>query len=199
MIKNIIFDFGAVLVDWNPHYLYDKYFGSREKADWFLQNICTYSWNCQMDGDKPWEVGVRELIDEFPEYEKEIRLYHDRWIDMMGEEIPGMCQIMRELRDKGLRLYGLTNWSAETFALIEGKYEFFNYLDGKVVSGREGVKKPDRRIFEILLDRFALKADECLFIDDSPANLEAAEKVKIKGVRFYDALQLREDLEEILI
>lgn len=83
-IKNIVFDYGAVLVDWDPHHLYDPYFGSREKADWFLTNVCTNEWNFQMDSGKPFAEAIDELISEHPEWEKEIRMYFDRWIGMMG-------------------------------------------------------------------------------------------------------------------
>ena len=142
-MKNIVFDFGGVLVDWNPHHLYDKYFGSREKAEWFLNNICLYSWNLQMDGGKPFVEGVAELQAEYPEWSDAIAIYHTRWIEMMGGEIEGMADVVKRLKDAGYGVYGLTNWSSETFPLVKEKYTIFQPFDGIVVSGEEHLLKPD--------------------------------------------------------
>ena len=109
MIKNIIFDYGGVLLDWNPHYLYDPYFGDEEKAEWFLTNICTYEWNAQHDNGKPIAEGVAELIAEHPEWKKEIELYYGDFMKMMGGQIPGMEEYVKELKAKGLRVFGLSN------------------------------------------------------------------------------------------
>ena len=104
MIKNVVFDFGGVLVDWNPHYLYDKYFGSREKADWFLENVCRYSWNIQMDAGKPFAEGIAELQSEFPEWSEAIEIYHSRWIEMMNGQIEGSVDILRRLKSAGYKI-----------------------------------------------------------------------------------------------
>ena len=141
MTRNIIFDFGAVLVDWNPHYVFDNYFGDRDKADRFLSEICNMEWNSQMDAGKPFDQGVAELSAVHPEWKKEIELYRDRWTDMMGDAVPGMYDLVKSLKDRGLKIYGLTNWSAETFYRICGNYPVFSLLDGKVVSGEEHVIK----------------------------------------------------------
>ena len=95
MTRNIIFDFGAVLVDWNPHYVYDNYFGDRAKADFFLTEICNPEWNSQLDAGKPFDQGVAELSALHPEWKKEIELYRDRWEDMMGDAIPGMLELVK--------------------------------------------------------------------------------------------------------
>ena len=159
-MKNIVFDFGRVLVDWNPHHLYDKYFGSWEKAEWFLNNICLYSWNLQMDGGKPFAEGVAELQAEHPEWSEAIAIYHTRWIEMMGGEIEGMSDILRRLKEAGYGVYGLTNRSSETFPLVKDKYPIFGLLDGKVDSGEEHLLKPDAAIYKCLLERYGLQAEE---------------------------------------
>ena len=156
MIKNIVFDFGGVLVDWNPHYLYDGYFGSREKADWFLANICTMEWNVQMDGGKPFAQGIAELSAVHPQWSREIQMYFDRWMDMMGEEIPHMRELIQDLKRRGYRIFGLTNWSAETFCQVRHRYGIFDLLEGMTVSGEEHVTKPDQAIYRRLLERFSL-------------------------------------------
>lgn len=191
MGKCIIFDFGGVLVDWNPHYLYDTYFGSKEKADWFLSHICTQTWNAQMDGGKPFAEGIAEKIAEFPEWEKEIRMYWDDWEQMMGEQIAGMQTLLEELRAQGYALYGLSNWSAETFNRVRDRYPIFGLLDGMVISGEEHVAKPDARIFEILLQRYHIVPQEAIFVDDNKPNIDAAMALGIRGIVFQSAEQTR--------
>ena len=197
MIKNIVFDFGGVLVDWNPHYLYDGYFGSREKADWFLANICTMDWNVQMDGGKPFAQGIAELSVVHPQWSREIQMYFDRWMDMMGEEIPHMRELIQDLKRRGYRIFGLTNWSAETFCQVRHKYGIFDLLEGMTVSGEEHVTKPDQAIYRRLLDRFSLTPGECLFIDDNAANVAGAIQAGMAAVRFTDPATLKEYLDTL--
>ena len=193
-MKNLVFDFGAVLVDWDPHRLYDRYFGSREKATWFLKHICTSEWNVQMDAGKPFREGVAELSALHPEYAKEIDMYFTRWIEMMGEEIEGMYDLLREYKAKGHRLYGLTNWSAETFCQVRDVYPIFKLMDGIVVSGEEHCIKPSPKIYQILLDRYRLNPTDCVFIDDRQDNVDGARAVGMQGILFTDAQSLRRTL-----
>ena len=196
-MKNIVFDFGGVLVDWNPHHLYDTYFGSREKAEWFLNNICLYSWNIQMDGGKPFAEGVAELQAQYPEWSEAIEIYHTRWIEMMGCEIEGMSDIVRRLKEAGYGVYGLTNWSSETFPLVKDKYAIFKQLDGMVVSGEEHLLKPDAAIYKCLLERYNLQAEESLFVDDNADNVTGARNVGMKAVRFTSVAELERELKEV--
>lgn len=195
MIKNIIFDFGAVLVDWNPRYLYGPYFNDEQKLNFFLETVCPYEWNTTVDAGRSTADAMAERIELYPEWEKEILMYYGSWIQMMGGYIEGMLPIVKELKDKGYKLYGLSNWSKETFPLIIEDYEVFKYLEGYVVSGFEGIKKPSPEIYQILLQRYNLKAEECIFIDDSPANIEAGQAQGISGILFTDAKSLRAQLE----
>ena len=198
MIKNIIYDFGAVLVDWNPRYLFVPYFGDADKAEWFLTEICPYEWNAQCDAGRPIKDITEERVAEFPAWEKEIRMYFDRWVDMMGGPIPGMEALVREYKQRGYGVWGLTNWSAETFPLVRDDYPVFKLLDGYVVSGEEKLLKPDARLYRVLLDRYGLKAEECVFIDDNPNNTAGAEAVGIKGIVFQGVEQLRKQLDALL-
>ena len=198
MIRNIIFDFGAVLVDWNPHYLFDSYFGDADKATWFLDHICTSEWNRQFDGGKPFAEGIAELKAEHPEWSREIDVYWSDWTKMMGGEIPGMYELITDLKAAGYDVYGLTNWSAETFYRIEKNYPVFTLLDGKIVSGDVKLLKPDAAIFHCLLDRYGLKAEESVFIDDTYPNVEGARAIGLAGLHFKDAPTLRKDLLTLL-
>lgn len=196
MIQNVVLDFGSVLVDWDPHHLFDPYFGSREKADWFLSNICTYEWNVRFDGGASFKEGVEELAARYPEWSKEIHMYHDNWIRMMGGDVEGMYDLLRELKAQGLKLYGLSNWCHETFVLVKDLFGVFKLLDGMVISGFEKVCKPDPRIYHILIERYGLDPARSVFVDDRQANVDGAVAVGMGGILFKDAAQLREELKK---
>jgi 2-haloacid dehalogenase len=198
MIRNIIFDFGAVLVDWNPHYVYDPYFGDPEKATWFIENICTAAWNKELDGGKPFSQGVAELSAQYPEWAPEIELYHRNWKKMMGGAIPGMYDLVADLKQAGYGIYGLTNWASETFYTIVNDYPVFSLLDGMVVSGDVRLLKPDAAIFNCLLDKYGLKAEESVFIDDNAENVDGAIAAGLSAIRFTGAATLREELAHLL-
>ena len=198
MIRNIIFDFGAVLLDWDPRHLYVPYFGAAAKAEWFLTEICPYSWNTEADAGRLTAEMTEERVALFPEWEKEIRMYYGRWIEMMGGQVPGMEALVRDLKKRGYGLYGLTNWSRETFPLVRDRYPVLGLLDGMVVSGEEMTAKPGPGLYRILLERFGLRAEECLFIDDNPVNIAGGEAVGIRGLVFRDAEQVRSDLKKNL-
>ena len=192
MIKNVIFDFGCVLVYWSQHNLYDTHFGSKEKTDWFVDNICTWEWNNQTDLGKSFAESVAEKVAEYPEWETEIRMYWERWEDMLNGEVPGMKEWICELKNAGYKVYGLSNWSHETFPMVKDKYEAFSMMDGIVMSGEELIAKPDLRIYKILLERYGLKAEECVFIDDRKENIEAGEQIGIRGIIFEDCEQAKQ-------
>ena len=217
MVKNIIFDFGGVLVDWNRHYLYDEYFKtdearilfekntgiigltSLEMSNWFLDNICTLEWNAQMDGGKPLDVGTDELVALHPEWEKPVRMFFGNWIEMFHGAIDGMYEILVELKAAGYALYGLSNWAAATFDKYVGpNFPVFKLLEGMVVSGHEHCIKPEERIYRILLDRYGLEPSQCVFIDDSRANLEGAARLGIGTYQFTDACSFKAALPKIL-
>ena len=196
-IKNIVFDYGGVIVDWNPRYLYDNYFGDKEQSQWFLDNICLYSWNIQMDGGKPFAEGVAELQAKYPEWAEAIAIYHSRWEEMVSGEVEGTANVLRALKAAGYGVYGLTNWSAETFPIIRDKYAVFGEFNGMVVSGEERLLKPDAAIYRCLLDRYKLNAAESLFIDDNADNVTGAKAVGMEALQFVSAQQLECDLREI--
>lgn len=197
MIKNIVFDFGGVLVDWNPRYLYDGYFGDEQKSRWFIENICTGEWNVQMDAGRPFADCVAELSARHPEWADAIGIYRSRWIEMIGGEVEGTADVVRRLKAAGYGVYGLTNWANETFPSVRDRYEVFSLLDGIVVSGDECLVKPDERIYRCLLDRYGLNAAESLFIDDNATNVAAARAVGMEGLRFESAAKLEQDLKGI--
>ena len=194
MIRNIVFDFGGVLVDWDPHYLYDVYFGDRARADWFLTEVCPFDWHTRMDAGEPVAACLAERKALFPEWSAEIQVYYDRWLEMLRGQIPGMEELIRELKGKGYRILGLSNWSAELFQITRPHFRIFDLIEDRIISGEEHMIKPDEAIFHLLLDRFSLKAEETVFIDDNPANVAAARRVGLHAIRFQDAEQLKSEL-----
>jgi 2-haloacid dehalogenase len=198
-IQNVIFDLGGVLVDWSPKYLYDKIFsGDKKKVDWFLSTICTNEWNVEQDAGRTLAEATRSLIREHPDQEAHIRAYYDRWEEMLNGEIKGTIDILEDLKQRNLhKLYALTNWSAETFPIALQRFSFLSHFQGIVVSGEENTRKPFRAIYDILLDRYDLDPGRSLFIDDSQANVEAAEEAGIKSILFTGSGRLRKDLKEL--
>jgi 2-haloacid dehalogenase len=196
-IKNVVFDFGGVLVDWNPHHLYDKYFGSEEKATWFLENICLYSWNLQMDKGKPFAEGIAELQAQHPEWSEAIEIYHSRWIEMMGGEVDGTPDLLRRLKAAGYRVFGLSNWSTETFPLVRDEFPIFKELEGKVISGEELMVKPEPEIYHCLFERYSLVPSESVFVDDNADNVAASIREGMPAIRFVGAKELERELKEV--
>lgn len=193
-MKNIVFDFGGVLIDWNPRYLYRKIFSSTQEMDWFLENICTPEWNSRQDAGRPFSQGLAELKAKYPRYSAQIDDYFLRWEEMLGGLIKGSVELLKELYDKGYKIYGLTNWSAETMPLAKERYNFFPLFSGLVVSGEEKIIKPDAAIYKILLERYKLDPAQTLYIDDSTENTIAAAKLGMKTIDFESPVQLRQAL-----
>ncbi|PRY15010.1 2-haloacid dehalogenase [Pontibacter ummariensis] len=197
MIKTIIFDLGAVLIDWNPHYLYRKIFDKEEEMLHFLTNICTPDWNEEQDAGRPLQEATDMLVAQYPEHEESIRAFYGRWDEMLGGAIEGTVDIFRELKESGkYNLYALTNWSAETFPIAQERYEFLNWFDGIVVSGTEKDRKPFDTFYHTLLERYEVHPSEALFIDDNLRNVKAAEKLGIASIHFTSPKELRAALKE---
>jgi 2-haloacid dehalogenase len=190
----VVFDLGGVLIDWDPRLLYRKLLADEAAVEEFLATVCTPEWNAEQDRGRPFAEAVAELVERHPAHAAAITAYHERWTEMLGGEIPGTVAVLAELRAAGVPLYALSNWSAETFRLTRGRFPFLEWFDGLVVSGEEGVTKPDRRVFELLIERFGLVPAATLFVDDSAANVTAARDLGLDAVRFRDAAGLRRDL-----
>jgi 2-haloacid dehalogenase len=194
-INTFIFDLGGVLIDWNPRYVYRTVFDSEEKVEWFIQNICTLDWNEKQDGGYLIADAVEEKVAEFPEWENEIRVYYDRWVEMLKGPIQETVDLFNELKQTGrFKFYALTNWSGELFPVALEKYDFLQWFDGIVVSGDEKTRKPFPEIYQLLLDRYKVQAGEALFIDDNLRNVKAAVELGINSHHFINATELRREL-----
>ena len=198
-IDTVIFDLGGVLIDWNPEYLYAKIFkDDPEKMDWFLSTVCTPDWNMEQDAGRTFENATQLLVNEYPEYKKEISAFYDRWEEMIKGEIHGTVLILNTLKELNeVKLYALTNWSIQTFPIAKQRFNFLKQFEGIVVSGEEKTRKPYSKIYETTLERYELSPEKCLFIDDSLDNVNAAKTMNIKALRFTDAVQLKSDLQQL--
>lgn len=192
IIKNIIFDFGGVLMDWNPKYLYQNVFNSEEEMDYFLDNIATLKWNAEQDRGRSFQEATEILQNQYPEFSKEIALYYSQWPVMLKGTIEENVSILRNLHGR-YQLYGLTNWSAESFPYAYKNYDFFSLFNGIVVSGEEKLIKPDERIYELLLNRYNLNASECLFIDDNYENIRTAQAMDFNTIHLPPTQTLRKN------
>ncbi len=197
-IETIIFDLGGVLIDWNPRYLYQKIFDTAEKVEWFIQNITTMDWNEQQDAGRPIAEATDILAKKFPKYRSEIEVYYDRWTEMLGGVISETLTILEEIKaSEKYALYALTNWSGELFPEALKRYPFLQYFKGILVSGRERLKKPDPKIYNLILSRYHINPATAIFIDDSARNVTGSEAVGLPAIQFQSAEQLREDLTNL--
>ena len=185
MIRNVIFDYGNVLVDWNPAYLFLPVFnGDAERCRYFTENVCNREWFTRMDRGESMDKCVAELQAVFPEYADTVALFRDRWFDMCRGDIPGMYELIQELKRDGVGVYGLTNWPAATFAEARRRFRTMASIDSYVVSSSVKLVKPDPAVYNLLLSKFNLNAEECVFIDDRTDNVSAAIAVGMKGIVF---------------
>ena len=192
-IKNIVFDFGGVLVDWNPRYMYKSVFNDDALMERFLADVCTDEWNVQQDKGRSLAEGTRLLQERFPEHHDMIQLFYDKWDVMLHSDIKENVDVLYELKGK-YKLLGLTNWSAETFPIALARYSFFGEFDGIVVSGEEKLIKPDRAIFDVLLERYKICAAESVFIDDNIANIRTANALGFNTIHVNDGMNLHDEL-----
>jgi 2-haloacid dehalogenase len=163
----------------------------------FLHEVNFMEWNAQQDKGRSFAEGVAELSREFPHYANLIQAYHDNWSESIGDPVAGTVEIMKRLKEAGYPVYGLSNWSSETFPMVRNKFIFFDLLDDIVISGEVGQIKPEPEIYKIALQRIGRPANECLFIDDSLANIEQAHKMGFAVVHFQSPEQLETELKNL--
>jgi 2-haloacid dehalogenase len=192
----VVFDLGGVLIDWNPRYLYRSLFdGDEDGMERFLADVTTPEWNLQQDGGRTWREAVDVLSAQFPAHRELIAAYDERWEEMLGGAIEGTVEILADLRQAGLRLAALSNWSAEKFPIARRRYPFLEWFETIVISGEVGLAKPDPRLYRHLLDVTGFEPRCTIFIDDSNANVKAAAELGMTAIEFRDPAALRVRLE----
>ena len=194
----VVFDVGGVLIDWDPRHLYRKLFSGDEPAmEHFLASVCTHEWNRSQDAGRSFAEGARLLKLQHPDQAELIDAYGARFDEMMAGPIAGAVEILAELRERGTPLYLLSNFSAETFPRALERFDFLRWFRGMVISGKVGIIKPDPRIYEVMLARFAIDPHRAVYIDDVAANAEAARPFGIHGIHFTTPDALRAELRRL--
>ncbi len=197
-INTIVFDLGGVLIDWNPDYVYRTIFATEAEMKWFYDNICTPHWNEEQDAGRSIKEGTQLLVDQFPEHEKNIRAFYDRWEEMLGGPLHDTVSLFRKIKDGNKYLtYALTNWSAETFPVALARYDFLHWFNGRLVSGEEKTRKPYPDIYEKLVQRFNIAPEQAVYIDDNVRNLHPAADMGFATIHFQSAQQLENALAEL--
>lgn len=192
---NIVFDLGMVLIEWDPRHLYRKIFDDPDKMEWFLAHVCHPEWNLEQDRGRSFATAVTEAKTRHPGYAAEIEAYHLRWGEMVPGAIAGSVDILEALHKRGAPLYAITNWNGEKFNETRLRFPFLNLFKDIVVSGDEGLIKPDAAMYRVLIDRNGLKAETCVFIDDSLKNVKGAEAVGMKAIHFTSPEKLESELK----
>ena len=180
----VVFDVGNVLIHWDPRHLYRKLLATEQAVDRFLTEICPPEWNVEQDRGRRWADAIAERVANHPDQADLIRAFDVRWMEMVPGEIEENVALLRRLKERGVRVYGLTNFSAEKWEETCARFGFFALFDGVVVSAHERTIKPEPRIYEILFRRYAIDPLKAVFIDDSPANVAASEALGMRAVRF---------------
>jgi 2-haloacid dehalogenase len=192
----VVFDLGGVLVDWDPRYLYRRLM-PEDEVDEFLDEVEFRAWNLEQDAGAPWGPAVEAHAARFPHRRALLAAYPARFAETMNGPIDGTVAILEELHAAGTRLFALTNWSAELYPHAEETFAFLRLFEGIVVSGREGLAKPDPAIFALMIERYRLDPATTVFVDDSPHNVDAATAAGLQAVLFTGADDLRRDLSRL--
>jgi 2-haloacid dehalogenase len=188
-----VFDLGGVLIHWDPRLLYRKLLPTEDAVEQFLSTVCTPEWNAQQDAGRPLDEGIAELVARFPEHTVLIEAWRDRFVEMIFP-IRDSVELLRELREREVPLYALSNWGADTFEATRSLFPFLEWFRGLLISGRVGLVKPDPQFFALLLREHGLHPAEVAFIDDHPPNVEVANQIGFQAVLFSSAADLRGQL-----
>ncbi|HEY3311853.1 MAG TPA: HAD family phosphatase [Anaerolineales bacterium] len=197
---SLVFDFGGVLLDWDPRRLFIKLFdGDTEAMEKFITEVDFFGWNFEQDRGRTFAEGVAELSARFPHYAEVINAYDVRWEETMDGPIQATVDKLQPLKDNGHRLFALSNWSEEKYHFVNHKWPFFELFEAILISGQVRLAKPDPRFFEMMLEQIGRPATECVFIDDSAANVAAAGQMGFKTIHFKSTSQMLDEMEQMEI
>ncbi len=196
-IRAIVFDYGMVLLEWDPRRIFQRAFPAGPQAvEAFLEEIKFMEWHKQQDNGRSFAEAIAEHSAQFPQYAHILPVYDTSWSESVVGPIEGTVKILQRLKRAGYPLYGLSNYPAEKFRLDRARFEFFDWFDDMVISGEVRLSKPDPAIFNLLLNKIGRSAQECIFIDDSTANVISARQLGFGAIQFRSPEQLEEDLQK---
>jgi len=197
-VDTVLFDLGKVLLDWDPRYFYRDLFGGDDQAlERFVAEVVTIEWLRELDTGTPVDRAIAEHQLRFPQFADMIAMWPQGWPHMLRGEIAGSVEILTELRDRGMRLFALTNFSVETYPIARSRFSFLSWFEDVVMSGEHGITKPDPRIYRIAIERCRLSPARTVFVDDLRANVEAAREHGFHALQFTGPDKLREDLRAL--
>lgn len=196
-IDTVIFDIGNVLYRWDLRCLFEKLIDDREELDWFLTHVVTPEWHFQHDAGRPFAAMVAERSQKFPQYTDHILAYSKRFPETIPGPVKGMLEIVQALAGRGVPLFAISNFGAESWAQFRPTAPIFDLFSDIVISGEEKLIKPDVAIFKRALGRFARRPEQCLFIDDRQDNIEAGETIGLAGHHFKGAGRLVSELKSL--
>jgi 2-haloacid dehalogenase len=194
-LTTIVFDIGGVLLDWDPRHLYRKIFADPVEMEWFLTEVCPPAWNLEQDRGRPWPEAEAEAIARHPNSAAQIRAFRARWPEMIAGPITGTVALLNDLHARGMPIYAITNFAADTLVVARQLYPFLNDFRGVIVSGSERMLKPDPRIFQLLAHRYQLDLTCSVFLDDNPVNCAAARNLGMTAIHFTSPAAARADLQ----
>ena len=198
MIKNLIFDFGKVLVDYDFKAFFRKYIPNTERCQAFTPVLYNEELQQMLDREeRPFDVIMEDWIENHKEFEHEIRYFNEHYPEIVTNEVEGMYELLTQHKAEGYKLYGLTNWCSKVY-LTMAQFPIFKLLDGQIISSEEKVIKPEPEIYQRLFDKFNLKPEECIFADDRAENIEGGSRLGMDGIVFKDAKQYERELREYL-
>jgi 2-haloacid dehalogenase len=193
----VVFDLGGVLIDWNPRYLDRKLFQHEAEVEDFLANICTTQWNLQQDAGRSFKEACAALKLHHPDSADMIDAWFERFDEMMAGPIADTVDILAELREREIPVYALSNGSAETFPFAQRRFEFLRWFRAIFLSAEVRLVKPDRRIFNCFCEKFDLRPEQIIYIDDLQHNVEAARSIGMHAIRFSNPASLRQELVQL--
>lgn len=193
----VIFDLGGVIVDWNPRYLMDRAIPDPRKREEFLAWIPAANFLLALDVAPDSRAAIAPIVAQHPQYAAEITAYIDRFEETVAGEFPEMANLARRLQAANVPLYGLTNWAGDTFDLVRPRLPTLALMRDIVVSGHEGMIKPDPRIFELMCRRGGFAPPQSVFIDDNLKNTEAARAFGMAGIHHRSAEQTIAELRAL--
>tara|TARA_Y100000996_G_C22492477_1_gene630809 strand:+ start:544 stop:1134 length:591 start_codon:yes stop_codon:yes gene_type:complete len=193
-----LFDLGGVFFDWDPKNFFKDKFDNQSEMNFFLDNICNNDWNLQQDNGRLIIDAENDLISKFPNYEEKIKMYYPNHRKMIKGIFHESIELLYELKKKNYSCYILSNWSSETFEGMTDEYNFLKDFDGMIISGDIKLVKPDKKIFELAIDKFNLTPNETIFIDDRIENINSAQNLNFKTVHLTDPKRIKAKINELI-
>ncbi|WP_348945097.1 HAD family phosphatase [Chitinibacter sp. FCG-7] len=198
----IVFDFGGVLFDWNPDYLYQSLIPDEAERARFLEHVCNPAWNIEQDRGRPIAEAIAIKATEYPHYAEQIAAFYQRWPETLRGLLPEGMALYQALKQAGYPIFGLTNWSDETFPYAWENYPFLHEITDIVVSGRIGLIKPDPAIYHTMYQRILqhypeAKPEQLIFIDDAAHNAQGARNVGWQAIHHTSAGETAARLREL--